>query len=137
MGALPVCCPGPVVDGSVGAQQTASAFYCLSHNTTDIVPQSLRKALRLSDLANLRVINAASLMKLSRKPDFFNRLWDFATLVGPALAGILITFMSALAVLLLDAASFLLMGAITISLPQMQCVLIGQEEAENRRSLLG
>ncbi len=63
--------------------------------------------------------------------------WDFATLVGPALAGILITFISALAVLLLDAGSFLLMGVMAISLPQMQGVLIGQEEVENRRSLLG
>ena len=63
--------------------------------------------------------------------------WDFATLVGPALAGILVTFISAPAVLLLDAGSFLLMGAMAISLPQMQVVLIGQEEVENRRSLLG
>src|SRR5436305_5421945 len=63
--------------------------------------------------------------------------WDFATLVGPALAGILVTFISAPAVLLLDAGSFLLMGAMAISLPQMQGVLIGQKEVENRRSLLG
>ncbi len=63
--------------------------------------------------------------------------WDFATLVGPALAGILVTFISAPAVLLLDAGSFLLMGAVAISLPQMRGVLIGQEEVENRRSLLG
>jgi MFS family permease len=63
--------------------------------------------------------------------------WDFATLVGPALAGILVTVISATAVLLLDAASFLLMGAMTISIPQMQRVLPGQEKVENRRSLLG
>ncbi len=63
--------------------------------------------------------------------------WDFATLVGPALAGILVTFISAPAVLFLDAGSFLLMGAMAISLPQMQVVSSGQEEVENRRSLLG
>ena len=61
--------------------------------------------------------------------------WDFATLVGPALAGILVTVISAPAVIVLDAASFLLMGAMAISMPHMQNVLTGQEEAENRRSL--
>jgi MFS family permease len=63
--------------------------------------------------------------------------WDFATLVGPALAGILVTVFTAPVVLLLDAASFLLMGAMVISLPQMQSVLTGREEVENHRSLLG
>src|SRR5205823_14006748 len=63
--------------------------------------------------------------------------WDFATLVGPALAGVLVTVISAPAVLLLDAASFLLMGSMAISLPQMQNVLTGQGAVENHRSLLG
>jgi MFS family permease len=63
--------------------------------------------------------------------------WDFATLVGPALAGVLVTVISAPAVLLLDAASFLLMGSMAISLPQMHNVLNVQSAVENRRSLLG
>lgn len=75
--------------------------------------------------------------ELERANSLSSISWDFATLVGPALAGILVTVMSAPAVLLLDAASFLLMGAMTISLPKMQSVLTGHEEGENRRSLLG
>jgi MFS family permease len=63
--------------------------------------------------------------------------WDFATLVGPALAGILVTVISAPAVLLLDAGSFFLMGAMAISLPHMQPVLTGQGEVEKRGSLIG
>ncbi len=63
--------------------------------------------------------------------------WDFATLIGPALAGVLVTVISAPAVLLLDAVSFLLMGAMAISLPQMQNVLTGQGAVEKHRSLLG
>jgi MFS family permease len=63
--------------------------------------------------------------------------WDFATLVGPALAGILVMAISAPAVLVLDAASFLLMGAMAISLPQLHDVLNVQSAVENRRSLLG
>ena len=63
--------------------------------------------------------------------------WDFATLVGPALAGILVTVISAPVVLLLDAGSFVLMGAVAISLPHMQRVLTGQNAVENRRTLLG
>ena len=42
--------------------------------------------------------------------------------------GILVTVSGAPKILLLDAASFLLMGAIAIALPQMQSVLTGQEE---------
>ena len=75
--------------------------------------------------------------ELERANSLSSISWDFATLVGPALAGILVTVMSAPAVLLLDAASFLLMGAMTISLPKMQSVLTGHKAGENRRSLLG
>jgi MFS family permease len=63
--------------------------------------------------------------------------WDFATLVGPAMAGILVTVISAPAVLFLDAGSFLLMGAVAISLPHIPRVLTVQEAVENRGSLLG
>src|SRR5215467_4356752 len=63
--------------------------------------------------------------------------WDFATLVGPALAGILVTVISVPAVLLLDAGSFLLMGAMAVSLPNMRPVLTGRGEVEKRGSLIG
>ncbi len=63
--------------------------------------------------------------------------WDFATLVGPALAGILVTVIGAPNVLLLDAASFVLIGAMILSIPQMQGVQTSEDESENRRSLLG
>jgi len=63
--------------------------------------------------------------------------WDFATLVGPALAGILVTVIGAPNVLLLDAASFVLMGTMVLSIPQIQSVQTGEKEIENRRSLLG
>src|SRR5258708_521715 len=62
IGALPVCCPGPVVDGSADAHETPGAFFLqiscskkgifiLSHITTTTFLQSLRK----------RLLNATSL----------------------------------------------------------------------------
>ncbi len=63
--------------------------------------------------------------------------WDFATLVGPALAGILVTVIGAPNVLLLDAASFVLMGTMVLSIPQIQSVHTRVKEVENRKSLLG
>src|SRR5260370_36575450 len=67
MRALPVCCPGPVVDGSAGSHETPGAFFRLSFEerrlhpllctqrhsyiTTDTVLQSLRKTLPRSCLA--------------------------------------------------------------------------------------
>jgi MFS family permease len=46
--------------------------------------------------------------------------WDFATLVGPAVAGFLIILLQAPLVLLLDAVTFLLMGAAVLALPRLQ-----------------
>src|SRR5947209_7472677 len=43
--------------------------------------------------------------------------WDFSTLVGPAIAGVLIIFMGAPLVLIIDALSFLSMGLIVLTLP--------------------
>lgn len=43
--------------------------------------------------------------------------WDAATLVGPALAGFLVFYINAPAVLLLDAVTFLFMGTMASSLP--------------------
>ena len=63
--------------------------------------------------------------------------WDFATLVGPALAGILVTVIGAPNVLLLDAASFVLMGAMVLSIPHIQSLRTSMEEVENHKSLLG
>lgn len=48
--------------------------------------------------------------------------WDFSTLVGPAIAGFLIIFMGAPLVLLIDALTFLLMGAMVLALPRIQRV---------------
>lgn len=43
--------------------------------------------------------------------------WDFSTLLGPALAGVLILFIGAPIVLFIDTFSFLLMGFIVLTLP--------------------
>jgi MFS family permease len=63
--------------------------------------------------------------------------WDFATLVGPALAGILVSVIGAPNVLLLDAASFVLMGTMVLSIPHLQSLRTSMEEVENHKSLLG
>lgn len=48
--------------------------------------------------------------------------WDFATLIGPAIVGFLIIFLRAPIVLLIDALTFLLMGAMILMLPSTQSV---------------
>ncbi len=63
--------------------------------------------------------------------------WNFATLVGPALAGILVSLIGAPNVLLLDAASFVLMGTMVLSIPHIQSLRTSMEEVENHKSLLG
>ncbi len=63
--------------------------------------------------------------------------WDFATLAGPALAGILVTVTGAPTVLLLDAGSFVLMGTMVLTIPRFQRDHVREEEVENRKSLLG
>jgi MFS family permease len=45
--------------------------------------------------------------------------WDFATLLGPAVAGVLLLFIGAPLVLLLDALSFLVMGVMVVRLPHL------------------
>ncbi len=57
--------------------------------------------------------------------------WDFATLVGPALAGVLIVFLNAPVVLFIDAVSFLVMGIALLALPRMQ--RIHQDEAQGNK----
>jgi len=61
----------------------------------------------------------------------------FATLVGPTLAGILLTVTSAPAVLLIDAASFLFMGSMAVLLPPMPGVRNEGEGVDKRKTLLG
>jgi MFS family permease len=64
--------------------------------------------------------------------------WDFSTLVGPVIAGFLIIFMGAPFVLLIDALSFLLMGAMVLALPHMQRVNAAKEQDGKRtNNLLG
>lgn len=45
--------------------------------------------------------------------------WDFATLLGPAIAGVMLLFIGAPLVLLLDAVSFLAMGIMVVRLPPL------------------
>jgi MFS family permease len=75
--------------------------------------------------------------ELERANSLSSMSWDFATLVGPALAGILVTITSAPTVLLLDAASFMLMGTMVLSLRRFQREQGMEEQDENHRSLLG
>lgn len=63
--------------------------------------------------------------------------WDAATLVGPALAGFLILSVSAPAVLLLDAATFVFMGLMASSLPRFAPGRIGGLETRGKKALLG
>lgn len=63
--------------------------------------------------------------------------WDFATLVGPALAGFLVTFISGPGVLLIDAASFLIMGMAVLSTPKIQREQIKGDAAAGQSSWLG
>ena len=64
--------------------------------------------------------------------------WDFSTLVGPAIAGFLIIFLRAPIVLLIDALTFLLMGAMVLALPRIQRVS-GEPVRDGKRcgNLLG
>lgn len=54
--------------------------------------------------------------------------WDFATLVGPAIAGVLIGLIGAPNVLLFDAASFLLMCIVVLAMPDLQREKTGERE---------
>jgi MFS family permease len=63
--------------------------------------------------------------------------WDFATLVGPAAAGFLVSVTSAPGVLLIDATSFLVMGAMVLTLPATLGAHVKEPGAEGHRSLLG
>ena len=63
--------------------------------------------------------------------------WDAATLVGPALAGFLLLSISAPAVLLLDAATFVFMGIMASSLPQFAAGRIRELETRGQKALLG
>jgi len=63
--------------------------------------------------------------------------WDAATLVGPAIAGFLVLFINAPAVLLLDAATFLFMGAMVGSLPRLAQTQAVEQASPGKRTLLG
>jgi MFS family permease len=63
--------------------------------------------------------------------------WDAATLVGPAMAGFLVLYINAPAVLLLDAATFLFMGVMANSLPRLAQTQAGESGTRGKRSLLG
>ncbi len=63
--------------------------------------------------------------------------WDAATLIGPALAGFLLLSISAPAVLLLDAATFLFMGIMAGSLPQFAPGRIRELETQGKKALFG
>lgn len=57
--------------------------------------------------------------------------------MGPATAGFLVTFISGPGVLLIDAASFVLMGTMVLSIPRIQQDQARKETGEKCRSLLG
>lgn len=64
--------------------------------------------------------------------------WDFSTLVGPAIAGFLIIFLRAPIVLLIDALTFLLMGAMVLTFPRIQHINQGPAQGSKRSgNLLG
>ena len=63
--------------------------------------------------------------------------WDFATLIGPAVAGFLIIFLHAPIVLLIDALSFLLMGAMALTFPRFEYISQRQVQGDKRSNLLG
>ena len=63
--------------------------------------------------------------------------WDAATLVGPALAGFLLLSISAPAVLVLDAATFVFMGLMASSLPRFAPGRIGELGTRGKKALLG
>ena len=63
--------------------------------------------------------------------------WDAATLVGPALAGFLVFYSNAPAVLLLDAATFVFMGMMASALPHFARGRTGELETRSKRAFLG
>ena len=63
--------------------------------------------------------------------------WEAATLVGPALAGFLVFYTNAPAVLLLDAATFVFMAMMASSLPRFARGRIGELGTRDRRAFLG
>jgi len=63
--------------------------------------------------------------------------WDFAGLVGPATAGFLVAILNGPSVLLIDAVSFLIMGAMVLSMPDIQRGQTTSEHTGERRSFLG
>ena len=63
--------------------------------------------------------------------------WDAATLIGPALAGFLVFYINAPAVLLLDAATFIFMGLMASSLPRFAPGRAGESKERGKRAWLG
>lgn len=63
-------------------------------------------------------------------------VWEIATLAGPAVAGFLVEFLGGPAVLLIDAVTFLIMGFVTFSIPDVHREQI-EENATEQRGLLG
>lgn len=63
-------------------------------------------------------------------------VWEVATLVGPATGGFLVMWMGSPAVMLLDALSFLIMGIVLLSVPDLPRRRKGESTTE-RGSLLG
>ena len=58
--------------------------------------------------------------------------WDVATLVGPACAGLLVLIISAPSVLLIDAATFVVMGTAARTLPGIKREHVGEKRAKNQ-----
>jgi MFS family permease len=63
--------------------------------------------------------------------------WDAATLIGPALAGFLVYYINAPSVLLIDAATFLFMGSMALSIPHIHLVTLDKPQPATRKPLLG
>lgn len=62
-------------------------------------------------------------------------VWEIATLAGPAIAGFLVEYFGGPAVLLIDATTFLVMGFVTFSIPDVRRGRTGQSAAERGRLL--
>ncbi len=74
---------------------------------------------------------------LERANSLLSISWDFATLVGPAAAGFLVLVTGAPGVLLIDAATFLIMGTLVLTLPDLAREAHREQRAKRRRELLG
>ncbi len=62
-------------------------------------------------------------------------VWEIATLVGPAVGGFLVKLTGGPAVLLLDALSFLIMGIVLLSIPDLPLVQVEESSVERGRLL--